>query len=165
VTRNAYVPLDVACPACRAIPGRRCVSLVLPDQRQLRRPHADRVTAARDATTGRAHPPVPAHVSDAWTCPTCDRSYWPPAEWESELWPAVRQAAQELHGRRHQQERAAAGHSSVAVQWPPALSACHPCWDGDHDGCSFPGRCGCSLQDHQGRPLMVDDVHRHWSGP
>lgn len=108
--RSTYTPLDVACPLCRARPGVKCTSVVITSRPTLRRPHGDRVTAARTAEERRAHPRVPAGVTEAWTCPTCGRSYWPPVEWERELWPAVRRAAQELHGRRH---RAAAGHAET----------------------------------------------------
>lgn len=105
MTRNAYTPLDVGCPLCRATPGTRCTSVVITSRPTLRRPHAQRVTAARMAEDRRAMPRVPAGVSDAWTCPDCGRSYWAPREWEPELWPAVRTAAQQLHGRRHHLER------------------------------------------------------------
>lgn len=57
--------------------------------------------ARRKAGPRRATPRLPATVTDAWTCPDCGRSYWPPAEWEHELWPVLRRAAQTLHGRRH----------------------------------------------------------------
>jgi len=109
--RSTYAPLDVACPLCRARPGARCVSVVIASRPYLRRPHADRVTAARMAEERRQHPRPPSYVSDAWTCPACGRSYWPPAEWEPEVWLAAKRAAQLEHGARHQQERAdAASH-------------------------------------------------------
>jgi hypothetical protein len=50
--------------------------------------------------------PTPSNaISEAWTCPDCSRSYWAPAEWEPELWAAVRDHAQRIHGRRHLQDR------------------------------------------------------------
>lgn len=106
MTRNAYTPLDVHCPLCHALPGRRCASVVISSRPALRRPHADRVTAARQATDRASAPRAPAHVTDAWTCPTCSRSYWAPNEWEPELWPVVRTAAQRMHGARHTREMA-----------------------------------------------------------
>lgn len=105
MVRNAYTPLDVRCPLCRAVPGDRCRSVVLTGRPLLRRPHADRVTAARNAEERRRAPRAPAGVSDAWTCPDCGRSYWPPREWEPELWPVVRREAQKLHSWTHGAER------------------------------------------------------------
>jgi hypothetical protein len=46
-----------------------------------------------------------AAVSDAWTCPDCRRTYWPPREWERELWPPILEHVRVLHGIRHQQQR------------------------------------------------------------
>jgi hypothetical protein len=105
-----YQPLHVACPpppdGCGQPPGERCRSLVIGGRPYLRRPHAARVTRARLAEAHRDTPRLPAGVSDAWTCPECARSYWPPAEWEPELWPPVRRVAQSLHAARHAAERA-----------------------------------------------------------
>jgi hypothetical protein len=106
-----YRPLDVRCPdppdGCGQPPGERCRSLVITGRPYLRRPHAGRVTRARLAEARRTAPRVPAGITDAWTCPdpSCARSYWPPREWEPELWPQVRRLAQELHARRHDAER------------------------------------------------------------
>lgn len=101
---DAYRPLDVACPRCRAQPGIRCRSVVITSRPQLRRPHAERVLAARLAAEARSRTRTTAGTTDAWTCPRCGRSYWPPAEWEEELWPVVRTQAQLIHGRRHAEE-------------------------------------------------------------
>lgn len=97
----AYQPLDMACPRCRAHPGIRCRSVVITSQPLLRRPHAERVLAAREAAEKRDRTRTTSGTTDAWTCPDCGRSYWPPREWEEELWPVVRTQAQLLHGRRH----------------------------------------------------------------
>jgi hypothetical protein len=108
--RPPFVPLDVTCPraagGCGAAPGVRCQSMVLSGRPYLQRPHAGRVTAARLAEARRSRPRLPAGVSDAWTCPhpRCGRTYWPPAEWEPELWPVVRTQAQLLHSARHRLE-------------------------------------------------------------
>lgn len=106
-----YQPLDVSCPprpeGCGQPPGERCRSLVITGRPYLRRPHAGRVTRARVAEARRKQPRIPYGITDAWTCPDpeCGRSYWPPAEWEPELWRAARQAAQLLHAFRHEAER------------------------------------------------------------
>lgn len=105
--RQTYTPLDVACPICRALPERHCHSMVLPGRPLLRRPHAERVLAARTAQQHRELPRVPAGVTDAWTCSSCGRSYWPPREWEPELWPLLRRVLQDVHGQRHVAEVAA----------------------------------------------------------
>lgn len=105
--RGPYVPLDLRCPLCSAPAGERCRSMVISGRPILRRPHAERVTAARVADAGRQHPRIPAGVSDAWTCSSCNRSYWPPREWEPELWPRVRELLQVMHGARHRAENAA----------------------------------------------------------
>jgi hypothetical protein len=104
-----FSPLDVTCTLCNSPPGTRCRSVVIDSRPMLRRPHAPRVTAAREASRARSQPRAPAGVSDAWTCPTCSRSYWPPAEWEHELWPPVRRVAQQLHATRHAREAGAGG--------------------------------------------------------
>jgi hypothetical protein len=101
---EAYRPLDVACPRCRAHPGLRCRSVVITSQPLLRRPHAERVLAARTAAEARSRDRAGTATTDAWTCPDCGRSYWPPKEWEPELWPAVRTQAQLIHNRRHAAE-------------------------------------------------------------
>lgn len=100
---SEYRPLDVHCATCKAQPGVRCRSVVIADRPYLRRPHAPRVTAARVASQRRAASQGSTVVSEAWTCPAdgCGRSYWPAKEWEPELWPAVRRAAQELHRELH----------------------------------------------------------------
>jgi hypothetical protein len=120
MARNAYTPLDVRCPpppeGCGAAPQQLCRSVVIRGRPQLRRPHAGRVTAARSAEARRQHPRVPAGVTDAWTCPSCGRSYWPPHEWEPELWPDLRTVLQLAHGRRHRSETTASHR------------------EGDHDG-------------------------------
>jgi uncharacterized protein with PIN domain len=48
---------------------------------------------------------MPAHTSQAWTCPECNASYWPPKEWEPILWRVVLEAARSMHAQRHAQER------------------------------------------------------------
>lgn len=125
---SPYTPLDVTCPECGAAPGTRCRSQVITGRPVLRRPHAARVTAARTAETSRAAPRAPAWASDAWTCPDCGRSYWPPREWEPELWPAVRRAAQELHHVRHAPESDTAGHPGVCICSGPATGLGHSRW-------------------------------------
>jgi hypothetical protein len=102
---DAYTPLDVKCRRCRAYPGVRCRSVVITSQPLLRRPHAERVQDAREASVARNRNRTPSTTSDAWTCPDCGRNYCPPREWEPELWPVVRTQAQLIHGRRHAQER------------------------------------------------------------
>lgn len=108
--RATYTPLDVRCPLCHAVPGDRCRSVVIGGRPYLRRPHADRVTAARNAEERRAAPRAPGWATDAWTCPDCSRSYWPPREWEAPLWPLLRSVIQGVHADRHRQEQRAAGH-------------------------------------------------------
>lgn len=98
-----YRPEDVRCPTCGATPGVRCWSRVVPEQ--IRRPHAERVTAARNASENRAATRAPSWASEAWTCPACSRSYWPPREWEPTLWPLLRPVIQGVHADRHRQER------------------------------------------------------------
>jgi hypothetical protein len=46
-----------------------------------------------------------AAVTEAWTCPDCRRTYWPPKEWERELWPPLAEHIRTLHSLRHQQDR------------------------------------------------------------
>lgn len=99
-------PIDVGCPLCGVLPGDRCHSMVITGRPMLRRPHAERVLAARRTEERRQRPTVPAGVTDAWTCPTCVHSYWPPKEWESEVWPAIRRELQALHAVRHRAETA-----------------------------------------------------------
>lgn len=114
MARNAYTPMDVACPprpdGCGEPAGERCRSTVITGRPVLRRPHAARVTAARLADARRSRPRLPGWASEAWTCPDCGRSYWPPREWEPELWPAVRRLMQELHRRLHQPATAEGEH-------------------------------------------------------
>lgn len=106
MARTEYAPVDMRCPACHAHPGERCHSVVITGRPLLRRPHAERVTAATQATRHRQAPKVPATVTDAWTCPACHRSYWPPREWEPEVWPVLLRLLQQMHGSRHRAEAA-----------------------------------------------------------
>jgi hypothetical protein len=48
-----------------------------------------------------------AAVSHAWTCPEerCGRTYWPPKEWEPELWPPILDNIRSWHSLRHAQDR------------------------------------------------------------
>jgi len=99
---DQYKPQDVGCSRCLAAPGDPCRSVVTKTRGAVMPGHHGvRLTAARAAWQRRNTDRVPAVVSDAWTCPQCGRSYWPPREWEPELWPAVRRAAQDLHAARH----------------------------------------------------------------
>jgi hypothetical protein len=75
--------------------------MVIAGRPYLRHMHAARVTRARVAEARRGASRIPYGVTEAWTCPDCSRSYWPPAEWEPELWPPARTAAQLLHARLH----------------------------------------------------------------
>jgi len=99
--RAPYVPLDVRCPTCLAVPGNRCRSTVITGRPLLQHPHGDRVTAARTAENNRAAPRPPVNVTDAWTCPDCGRSYWPAREWEPALWPLLRTVVQRFHADLH----------------------------------------------------------------
>jgi uncharacterized protein with PIN domain len=66
------------------------------------------VTGTRGRVADREHRlpyRMPAHTSQAWTCPECNASYWPPKEWEPILWRIVLEAARSMHAQRHAQER------------------------------------------------------------
>lgn len=102
MTADQYQPRDVQCHVCLAGPGQPCRSKAPRTQgRVMTAHHSARLTAARAAWQARNADRTPATVSDAWTCPACGRSYWPPREWESELWLAARRAAQDVHAARH----------------------------------------------------------------
>ena len=91
--------------ACRCAPGALC-----PLHRAIR-------------ATEKFHPDaVPPRLGPAlvepWTCPACGRSYWSPREWEPELWRAVAEIAQQIHERRHTQERIDAADSGQPPEAP-----------------------------------------------
>lgn len=50
---NYLGPLDVRCETCDASPGQRCVWRTSTGKVRFRRPHAARVTEARDASSRR----------------------------------------------------------------------------------------------------------------
>lgn len=100
--RGPFSPLDVRCRACAVSPGERCLTA---DRARRRSPHPQRTADARSLTGADPARAVPGHVTDAWTCPCCGDTYWPPAQWEPEVWRGALEAARSMHGRRHDQQR------------------------------------------------------------